>query len=32
VNLPREKTFVIPETDDPGIVGAAARLALSHCE
>ena len=31
-DLPPERTVVIPETDDPGIVGAAARLALSHCE
>jgi hypothetical protein len=31
-DLPPEKTVVIPETSDPGIVGAAARLALSHCE
>jgi hypothetical protein len=31
-NLPPEKTVVIPETNDAGIVGAAAALALSHCE
>ena len=31
-DLPPEKTVIIPETNDPGIVGAAARLALSHCE
>jgi hypothetical protein len=31
-NLPVEKRVVIPATDDPGIVGAAVRLALSHCE
>jgi hypothetical protein len=31
-DLPPEKTVVIPETRDPGIVGAAAALALSHCE
>lgn len=31
-DLPPEKTVVIPETNDPGIVGAAAALALSHCE
>jgi hypothetical protein len=31
-DLPPEKTVVIPETDDAGIVGAAMRLALSHCE
>jgi hypothetical protein len=31
-DLPPEKTVAIPETTDPGIVGTAARLALSHCE
>jgi CDI immunity protein len=31
-DLPPEKTVVIPETNDPGVVGAAARLALDHCE
>ena len=31
-DLSPEKTVVIPETNDPGIVGAATRLALSHCE
>jgi len=31
-DLPPERTVVIPETNDPGIVGAAAALALSHCE
>ena len=31
-DLPADKTVVIPETDDPNIIGAATRLALSHCE
>jgi hypothetical protein len=31
-DLPPEKTVIIPETNDPAIVGAAASLALSHCE
>lgn len=31
-NLPPGKTVVIPETNDPGIVGSAAALALSRCE
>ena len=31
-DLPLEKTIVIPETNDPGIVGAAMSLALSNCE
>ena len=31
-DLPPEQTVVIPATDDPGILGAAAKLALSRCE
>ncbi len=31
-DLPEEKTVLIPATNDPGIVGAAVRVALSHCE
>jgi hypothetical protein len=31
-DLPDEKTVLIPATLDPGIVGAAVSLALSHCE
>ena len=31
-DLPPEKTVIIPETNDPGIVGAAASEALSRCE
>jgi hypothetical protein len=31
-SLPPEKTVVIPATDDAEAVGAAVRLALSHCE
>jgi hypothetical protein len=31
-DLPPEKTVLIPVSDDPGIVGAAVNLALSHCE
>jgi hypothetical protein len=31
-DLPEDKTVLIPATDDPGIVGAAVKLALSHCE
>lgn len=31
-DLAPEKTVIIPETTDPNIVGAAALLALDHCE
>jgi hypothetical protein len=31
-DLPEDKTILIPATDDPGIVGAAVKLALSRCE
>jgi hypothetical protein len=31
-DLPEDKTVLIPATDDAGIVGAAVKLALSHCE
>jgi len=31
-DLPPEKTVILPETNDPGIVGAAATMALNHCE
>lgn len=31
-NLPPERTVVISETDDPGTLGAALRLALDRCE
>jgi hypothetical protein len=31
-DLPSGKTVIIPSTNDPGIAGAAVKLALSHCE
>jgi hypothetical protein len=31
-DVPPEKKVIIPETTDPLIVGAAVKLALSHCE
>jgi hypothetical protein len=32
LDLPPGKTVVIPATDDPAILGAAGKLALSYCE
>jgi hypothetical protein len=31
-DVPKEKIVTIPTTDDPSLVGAAAKLALSRCE
>jgi hypothetical protein len=31
-DVSKEKIVTIPTTDDPNLVGAAAKLALSHCE
>jgi hypothetical protein len=31
-DLPPDRTVIVPQTNDPRIIGTAARLALSRCE